>query len=660
MKVDTPCLELKKTIPISGVPGPPVLSVSSIVLAPDGSIYFSDEYNHRIVVLNAEGEFIRAQGGRGAGAGEFWYPRGLALADVNNTTMLVVCDAWNHRIQMFDLDGNYLSEFGSIGEGEENFNEPVSVISDMEGGLWILDRCNHRIKRHRADGGLLSTFGKGMTMAQEEEKNNPVNILLENIGAETGFHYPMDFIQLADGSFLIVDTGNHRLVNVSQEGAALRSIRMDIEEKPPFSYPFTVSPVMGDVVIVGLLNAQSVLLDINNPWMRAGARLNSEPGRSRLAPAWKLKGGAPELVVADSKRLVIDRYELALVENPLAPSAPQAELPGGASLAEIPGRWDKIDRHDWGLYLKRGDRPEADMELALKYLDSCKRSASVAAQILIEVEGELCQMTPPLYNARDRVRLGGMNAEDFEKARMEVARAALSFSGALEKRTALRWRLIKDIAAAVDLLAIDGKAGHWTKERSAFADLLKSEYGQREKDFVETVKWIREKFSRPDSVGMEIVTNAFAVIFFLLDHLNYLIAAISKLDRSFMEPDTLKDDKRVLAELVKELKGDVRNVTNEPEKLLGLLCERWGFFETAQAAYTRKAERNHKSSEVYARLLTGLLQKTGELEKAKQILDRFAPKDVSKTTTAGIWERHMRVQKIMTQDPPLSITLSQG
>ncbi len=120
-------LEFLDSIPIDA-PGDPILKIHSLAWADDGRVYLSDEFNHRVLIV--DGNAVTVVGARGGEPGQFWYPRGLCLAGKGADRKLIVCDAWNHRIQRFAPSGEFIDSFGSIGDGDDRFHEPVAVIGD--------------------------------------------------------------------------------------------------------------------------------------------------------------------------------------------------------------------------------------------------------------------------------------------------------------------------------------------------------------------------------------------------------------------------------------------------------------------------------------------------------------------------------------------------
>lgn len=116
-----------------------------IAVGPDGSVYVTDTWNHRIEKFTADGRFITAWGtfGQGDTPTAFYGPRGLA---VDAEGRVYVTDTGNKRIVVFDADGNFITEFGSAGFDPGQFDEPTSVAVDRNGTVYVTDTWNQRIQ----------------------------------------------------------------------------------------------------------------------------------------------------------------------------------------------------------------------------------------------------------------------------------------------------------------------------------------------------------------------------------------------------------------------------------------------------------------------------------------------------------------------------------
>jgi predicted membrane-bound mannosyltransferase/DNA-binding beta-propeller fold protein YncE len=116
-----------------------------IAVGPDGSVYVTDVWNHRVEKFTSTGRFLRAWGyfGQGEAPEAFYGPRGLA---VDAEGRVYVTDTGNKRIVVFDANGNFITQFGSGGFDPGMFDEPVGIAIDKNGTVYVADTWNQRIQ----------------------------------------------------------------------------------------------------------------------------------------------------------------------------------------------------------------------------------------------------------------------------------------------------------------------------------------------------------------------------------------------------------------------------------------------------------------------------------------------------------------------------------
>ncbi len=95
-------------------------------------------------------------GERGAGAGQFQYPAGLA---VDGGGVLFVCDSYGHRVQRITPGGG-VAVIGGRGTGRGQFLSPSGVAVDDDDAFYVVERGGQRIQKFSREGVLSLVFGR--------------------------------------------------------------------------------------------------------------------------------------------------------------------------------------------------------------------------------------------------------------------------------------------------------------------------------------------------------------------------------------------------------------------------------------------------------------------------------------------------------------------
>ena len=119
-----------------------------IAVAPDGTVFVADTWNHRIQVFRPDGTFIRMWGtlGQGASPQDLYGPRAIA---VDERGRVFVVDTGNKRVMVYDEEGGYLTQVGAAGFDTGQFDEPVGLSITPDGELMVADTWNRRVQVFR-------------------------------------------------------------------------------------------------------------------------------------------------------------------------------------------------------------------------------------------------------------------------------------------------------------------------------------------------------------------------------------------------------------------------------------------------------------------------------------------------------------------------------
>lgn len=242
-------------IEIGDAPGGTFNEPWGVAVAPDGSIYVADTWNHRIQKFDANGNFVTMWGywGQDGSPTAFYGPRAVAVGPDGR---VFVSDTGNKRIVVFDMDGNYLTQIGTGGFEPGQLDEPVGVAVDAAGRLYVADTWNQRVqvftpleegsteyvlerywdvsawfsqdgenKPYLAvgpDGSVFITDPQGYRVLQFDANGQFVRGWGEyGISAE-GLNLPTGIAVAPDGSVWVSDSDNHRVLKfvVPQGNAA--------------------------------------------------------------------------------------------------------------------------------------------------------------------------------------------------------------------------------------------------------------------------------------------------------------------------------------------------------------------------------------------------------------------------------------------------------
>jgi DNA-binding beta-propeller fold protein YncE len=147
-----------------------------IHVAPDGTIYCTDDGDHTVRRLTPEGQVLMTIGVPGKASP---FMDGQPFNRCTHTALspsgdIYVSDGYgNARVHKYSPDGKLLLSWGKPGIGPGEFNLPHNIVCDPDGWVYVADRESHRVQIFDGNGkfetqwtnvhrpsGMCMTFGK--------------------------------------------------------------------------------------------------------------------------------------------------------------------------------------------------------------------------------------------------------------------------------------------------------------------------------------------------------------------------------------------------------------------------------------------------------------------------------------------------------------------
>ncbi|MCX7605906.1 MAG: OmpA family protein [Bacteroidia bacterium] len=191
---------------------------NGIVVDKAANIYFSDDENHCVRKVTADGRVVLVAGQpRSAGFqdGEreeaaFNSPHGLTIDPAGN---LYVCDYFNHAIRRITSEGQVSTLAGGKGGGfrdgvgeEARFLFPIAIVRDSRGNLWVLDAGNNALRKVTPQGKVTTVAGTGSPGYRDGS------------GKQVQFSSPVGLAIDKNDNLYIVDAGNRCIRKVTPQG----------------------------------------------------------------------------------------------------------------------------------------------------------------------------------------------------------------------------------------------------------------------------------------------------------------------------------------------------------------------------------------------------------------------------------------------------------
>ena len=189
----------------------------TIVMARSGDLYVADADNRRIRKIAPDGTVTTVAGSGQPGsrdgpakAAQFGYPTGLA---VDERGTLYIADRGAHKIrkitpegQVSTLAGNGLPGYTDGMGLAAQFHDPMTVVADPSGRLFVADSGSHAIR-------MISPTGRVSTVAGSGAPG-----FANGAGAQARFNWPTGLARDEKGNLYVADSNNSRIRKITPEG----------------------------------------------------------------------------------------------------------------------------------------------------------------------------------------------------------------------------------------------------------------------------------------------------------------------------------------------------------------------------------------------------------------------------------------------------------
>lgn len=220
---------------------------------------------------------VEVFGERGAAAGQFNFPTGLAT---DRDGILFIADTYNHRVQRVTTTGG-VAIIGQRGNRAGEFMAPMGVATDEERAFYIVEQGNHRVQKFSSEGTLELIFGRQGRQAGE-------------------FRSPMGIaVMPGTREILVADTGNCRVQRFDFTGRFMGFLGAPGSIHPPLSNPQAISCDKGGNIFVADTLANRIAR--YDPAGRFVAHYGAAIGHTTRAMAATVRFQEPRALASDER-----------------------------------------------------------------------------------------------------------------------------------------------------------------------------------------------------------------------------------------------------------------------------------------------------------------------------------------------------------------------
>ncbi|OBZ11302.1 SMP-30/gluconolactonase/LRE family protein [Bacillus sp. FJAT-26390] len=241
-------------------------------------IYVSDTENHVVRKIVNDRVYTAAGNGKAGskngkfGEAQFNAPTGLAIDSKDN---VYVADSLNHVIRIISPEGVTATFAGNVNEkggykdgsaAEALFNEPMGLVFDEKGGLYVADSGNHLI-RYIHEGKVTTVAGK--PTAVDSLTGYMTGGYANGPSSEARFNRPRG-LAYAEGVLFVADSLNNRIRAVQADrkvvsiaGQSAPGDKVGAVDAAQFNQPSSLLYAAGKLYVSDTLNNSVKVLAVD-------------------------------------------------------------------------------------------------------------------------------------------------------------------------------------------------------------------------------------------------------------------------------------------------------------------------------------------------------------------------------------------------------------
>lgn len=218
----------KKGLSGNGGPGSDASfnAMHAVLVAPNGQLYLADSFNHCVRTYDPKtgkveafaGTGAKGYSGDGAPAKDATFNEAYCIATAGTFEKLYIVDLQNRRVRVIDMKTKIVTSFAGNGQkgvpkdGEPALSQPLVdpravAVDSKSGSVYILERGGHALRVVDTHGKIHTVAGTGKAGTGETMMNGPKFVVVDR-----------------DGSVLIADTENHRIVRYTPGSPKLQLV----------------------------------------------------------------------------------------------------------------------------------------------------------------------------------------------------------------------------------------------------------------------------------------------------------------------------------------------------------------------------------------------------------------------------------------------------